>query len=376
MLRCFGLIAVIAIICTSCGSVPVAGSDHDHYLLVGTYTSGGSYGIYSYKFDLETGDFTVADSVQAADPSYLTVSANNNFVYAVNEVNGKEGNVTSYSFDRKTGKLKQLNQQPSGGIAPCYISTNNSADIVVVGNYMSGTVSVYPLNADGTLKPSSALIKHEGKGPDSNRQEGPHVHATVFSPDEKYLFVPDLGIDKVMIYPVDAKSGKLGTASFVAVDPGSGPRHFVFDQSGNHAYLLQELSGTVTVFDYDGNGKLTAAQTISSVPADYQGPRGSADIHVSPDRKFLYASNRGQSNTLAIFKIDPANGKLTAAGHQSTLGKIPRNFSFDPSGNFLLAANQESNDIVIFKIDHATGMLTPLDKRINVSKPVCLKWAE
>ncbi len=374
MIKKFLSIGLLSILLAYCAAP--SNSYHDHYLLVGTYTSGGSYGIYSYKFNLETGDFTPADSVQAVDPSYLAVSANNNFVYAVNEVNGKEGNVTSYSFDRKTGKLKQLNQQPSGGIAPCYISTNSSADIVVAGNYMSGTVSVYPLNTDGTLKPQSALVKHEGKGPDSNRQEGPHVHATVISPDEKYLFVPDLGIDKIMIYPIDVKSGKLGTASFVSVDSGSGPRHFVFDHSGNHAYLMQELTGTVTVFDYDGNGKLTAVQTISSVPADYQGPRGSADIHVSPDGKFLYASNRGESNTLAIFKIDPANGKLTAAGHQSTLGKTPRNFNFDPSGNFLLAANQESNDIVIFKIDHATGMLTPLDKRIKVSKPVCLKWAE
>ena len=191
------------------------------------------------------------------------------------------------------------------------------------------------------------------------------------------MFVPDLGIDKVMVYAFDVKTGKLTPAKkpFSSARAGAGPRHFDFHPSGKFAYLVEELTGAVTVFTYDaGTGALKALQTISSLPADYKGPVGSADIHVSPDGKFLYCSNRGESNTIGILSINKSNGQLEWVDHQSTLGKTPRNFNFDPTGNFLLVANQNSDEIVIFKRDKATGLLTDSGKRIKVSKPVCLKW--
>jgi len=362
---------------TSCTNHFSHSDSGEHYLLVGTYTSAGSHGIYVCKFNRD-GSFSIIDSAKAEDPSYLTISDDKKFVYAVNEVNGKEGAVQAFSFDSKNGKLTELNRLPSAGIAPCYVSIDISGKWVFAGNYVSGTASMYSVDENGALKTRTDVVTHQGKGPDSTRQEGPHVHATVLSRDEKFLFVPDLGIDKVMTYQVDTKNGKLIPANppFSESQAGSGPRHLTFDPEGKHAYLVEELKGEVAVFDYDGNGKLTQIQEISTVPQGYSGPIGSADIHVSPDGKFLYASNRGQSNTLAIFSIEKNSGKLTLVGHQSTLGSIPRNFSFDPSGEYILVANQESNDIVIFKVDHATGKLTPLEGRIKISKPVCLKFVE
>jgi 6-phosphogluconolactonase len=203
------------------------------------------------------------------------------------------------------------------------------------------------------------------------------VHSTVFSPDYKYLFVSDLGMDKIMIYSFNAGSGKVTPAlsPFMLTSPGSGPRHFTFHPNGKYAYLVEELSATVSAYTYK-DGKLTFIQRIAALPADFTGAKGAADIHVSPDGKFLYASNRGESNTLAIFSIDNATGKLTAKGYQSTMGQTPRNFNFDPSGNFILAANQNSDNVVIFKVDKKTGKLTDTGKRIEVGKPVCVKWAK
>jgi 6-phosphogluconolactonase len=201
------------------------------------------------------------------------------------------------------------------------------------------------------------------------------VHATVLSKDNKYVFVPDLGMDKVMIYQFNNATGKLTTAAqpYAKIAEGSGPRHFDFAPNNKYAYLMEELTGTVEAFAYN-NGTLKSIQTISSHPKDFNGTKGSADIHVSPDGKFLYCSNRGESNTIAIFKINPANGKLISTGFQSTMGLTPRNFNFDPSGNFLLVANQNSDNIVVFKRDKQTGLLSDTGKRIEVGNPVCLKW--
>jgi len=348
----------------------------EYYLLLGTYTSGKSEGIYVYKFNSETGDFSFVSSAKADNPSFLTFSPNEEFVYAVNENGNDKGSIAAYSFDKKTGQLSFLNKQSSGGDHPCYVNIDKSGKWVVTGNYSGGSLAVLQAMPDGKLLPPAQVINHEGGSINKQRQEKPHVHSTIFSPDDKFLFVPDLGMDKIMIYPFDKNSGKLDPAasSFAQIEPGAGPRHFTFDPSGNYAYLMEEMSGNVDVFSYDKKGKLTNIQTISATPPDYKGPIGSADIHVSPDGKFLYASNRGESNTLAIFSIGN-NGKLNLVGHQSTLGKTPRNFNFDPSGNFLLVANQNGNNVVIFKRDKQTGTLTPLEKQIEVPNPVCVKWA-
>ncbi len=350
------------------------------YLLVGTYTSGKSEGVYVYNFNSTTGDFKqVSVAKNISNPSYLAVSPDEKYVYAVNEDADKAkggGAVTAFSFNKQDGTLKELNSQPSGGDHPCYVATDKNGKWVTVGNYTSGTVSVFPINKDGSLNAIAANIKHEGSGVNSERQEGPHVHSTVFSKDNNYLFVPDLGLDKIMIYAFNNKSGQLIPAGipYVEVEPGAGPRHFEFSPNNKYAYLMEEMTGSISAYRYKGKGQLDLIQNISALPPDFIGTVGSADIHVSPDGKFLYASNRGESNTIAIFAINQQSGELVPVGHQSTLGKTPRNFNFDPSGNFLLAANQNSDNIVIFKRDKETGLLTDTGKKIEVGNPVCIKW--
>jgi 6-phosphogluconolactonase len=352
--------------------------NNEHYMLVGTYTSSGkSKGIYVYKFNSETGESTAVSSVATGNPSYLTVSPDEKYVYAVHEVDRTNvgGAVSAFSFDKKTGTLTEINKQATGGDHPCYVATDKTGKWVFAGNYTSGSLSLFPVNKNGGLQPSSKLIQHYGKGAHPTRQDKPHVHCTYISPDNHWLFVPDLGIDKVMIYSFDAKTGKLeeGKQPFSIATPGAGPRHFTFHPNGKYAYLIEELSGHVVAYRYE-KGTLTELQRISTTPEGSTGFAGSADIHVSPDGKFLYGSNRGDFNTIVSYKIDPDKGTLTTLNFQSTLGKAPRNFNFDPSGNFLVVANQDSDEIVIFKRNKETGELTDSGKRIQVGMPVCIKW--
>lgn len=347
-----------------------------HYMLVGTYTSPKSQGIYVYSFNSETGEFKQVSMAPASNPSFLTVSPDKQFVYAINEDANDKGSISAFRFDAANGTLLPINKQSSGGDHPCYVAIDQTGKWVTAGNYSAGSLSILPVNPDGSLSAATQTIRHEGKSVNEKRQDKPHVHATVFSPDNRFLFVPDLGIDKVMIYSFDPGSGKLAAAQppFAAITPGGGPRHFTFHPNKKYAYLMEELSGNVAVYQYE-KGKLTPIQTISAVPSGFTGYIGSADIHVSPDGHFLYCSNRGESNTIAIFSIDK-KGRLTLAGHHSAMGKAPRNFNFDPSGNFLLVANQDTDNIVIFKRDTKTGLLTETGKQIEVGKPVCVKWIE
>jgi len=352
-------------------------ANKSYYLIVGTYDSPTSEGIYIYTFNSRNGSVSEVSHIKTSNPSYVTISPDEKFVYAVHE-NGKDGNggeVAAFSFDKKPGTLSFINKQLSGGDHPCYVEIDKTGKWVFAGNYSSGSVAVLPVNADGRLGATTTIIQHSGSGKDAARQKAPHVHCTKISDDNRWLFVPDLGIDKVMIYSFDAETGKLTPAQepFAESMPGSGPRHFTFHPNKKYAYLVEELSGTVSVFEYN-DGMLKNIQRISTMPPRDGSFAGSADIHVSPDGKFLYASNRAASNTIAIFKIDKTSGKLIAMGHQSTLGKTPRNFSIDPSGNFLLAANQGTDEIVIFKRNKRTGLLTDTGKRIHIGKPVCLKW--
>ena len=246
---------------------------------------------------------------------------------------------------------------------------------MVDANYTSGTLSVLPIHSDGSLGEAVSSAQHKGHGVNMQRQEAPHVHSVVLSPDNKYLFVQDLGIDKIMIYSFNNKTGSIAPKDSVKLKDGSGPRHFVFHPNGKWAYLVQEMGGTVTAFDYE-KGLLKITQTISALPSNFNQFFTSADIHVSNDGKFLYTSTRDSSNTITIFKVDQNTGKLSVIGYQSTLGKTPRNFNFDPSGNYLLVANQNSDSIVILKVNHQTGLLTDTGNRIDVGNPVCIKWIE
>ena len=349
----------------------------DHYLFIGTYTGSGSKGIYVYKFNTKTGKATWVsntDTTTASNPSYLSVAPNGKYVYSVFEDGGQKGGyVAAYSFNRNSGKLDFINKQPSGGDHPCYVSSTKNNKWVAVANYSGGSASLFGVNADGSLKPASQVVQHEGSSVIKGRQNKPHVHSAVFAPKEDYLFVSDLGIDKIMVYKFDpAVTTPLKQSSFAASTPGSGPRHFTFHPNNKFAYLIEEITGTVAAYQYN-NGKLIFLQRIATHPEGYNAGIGSADIHLSPDGKFLYASNRGDENNIAIFSVNASTGKLKTAGYQSTMGKTPRNFMIDPTGNFLLAANQNSNNVVIFKRNKTTGLLTPTGEEISIQKPVCLK---
>lgn len=358
----------------------IAFSQSNTYLLIGTYTSGKSEGIYVYNFNSTTGDNNYVSSSKIANPSYLAVSSDNKKVYAVTENAdstkfGIGGAITAFSFDNKKGTLTYLNQQFSGGLHPCYVTVDHSGKWVFAANYTSGTAAMIAVNTDGSLGKVKQVLQDTGSGPNVQRQESPHLHSTMLSPDNNYLFTPDLGTDKVMIYQFDKNKGILNAAkpAFAESMPGSGPRHLDFHPNNRFVYLIEEMTGTVVAFKYQ-SGKLQKIQRISALPEKFNGAIGSADIHVSKDGEFLYCSNRGSSNSIAIFKIDSQTGKLTKVGEQSCMGKTPRNFNFDPTGNFLLVANQQTDDIVIFKIDKKTGLLTDTNKRINVPNPVCIKW--
>ena len=353
-----------------------------YYLFVGTYTEGspssqGSQGIYVYRFDAATGDATPVSTTMTDNPSYLAIAPGGRFVYSVNETNGaKPGGVSAFSFDKTTGKLTFIDKQASGGDDPCYISVDAGRAWALIANYSGGNLSALPIGSDGALHPLTQLIQHTGTGPNKDRQEKAHVHSTILSPDSRFLVVADLGMDQLSVlrFNPDAAKTPLTPAadSIVKIQPGFGPRHTAFSPGKPYAYVINELSGMVDVFHY-ADGKLKLLQSISSHPTGYKGEIGSADIHVSPNGKFLYASNRGDANNIAVFAIDEKTGKLTMRSLISTEGKTPRNFMIDPTGNWLLAANQNGSNVVIFKIDRQTGSFAPTGKQLSIPAPVCLK---
>lgn len=348
----------------------------ERYMIVGTYDSPKSEGVYVYKFNSIDGTATEVSHVKTPNASFVAVSPNEKYVYAVNEdapQNGMGGEIIAFAFNKATGTLSFINKQPSGGDHPCHVEVDKTGKWVFVSNYSSGNLSVYPVNADGGVG-TATTIQHYGSGKNPDRQKGPHVHGAIISADNRWLFVTDLGIDKVMIYSFDAATGKLTPAKkpFAATIAGSGPRLFTFHPNNKYGYVIEELTGTIMVYNYK-KGKLELKQRISTMPEGDKRFPGSADIHISADGKFLYASNRGDVNTIAIYRINN-DGRLTSLGFQSTLGKAPRNFSIDPSGKFLLAENQNSDEIVIFKRDSITGLLSDAGKRITIGKPVCIKW--
>jgi 6-phosphogluconolactonase len=348
-----------------------------YYMFVGTYTNKGSKGIYVYRFNASTGKAELLSNTDSVvNPSYLAIASNKKYIYAVTETaTNNSGSISAFSFDRTNGKLTFINKQSSGGANPCYVTVNKTNKWVMVGNYSGGNLSAFPVNADGSLQPLSQSIQHTGSGINKQRQDKAHVHSTVFSPAQDYLFTPDLGEDKVYTYHFNAASQKPLTPAnppFTATEPGSGPRHFTFHPNNKFAYLIEELSGIVVAYKYS-NGRLSSIQRSITHPKDYKGVIGSADIHTSPDGKFLYASNRGQENTITIFSIDLVTGKLELKGYQPTLGQTPRNFNIDPSGNYLLVANQATDNIVVFKRDKQTGLLQETGEQIKVPTPVCIQ---
>ena len=357
---------------TFCAVVNSYAQDIKFNLLIGTYTTKcDSKGIYVYEFDAQTGDFNYKNATESVvNPSYLTASSDNQFVYAVNE-NGAKSTVSSFKFDSNMGKLNFINKESAQGEDPCYIINDDRN--VLIANYSSGTITVFGKNSDGSITTAKQVIQHQKS---LLNQKKPNAHQVVFSPDRKYVLANDLGIDKIYSYSYHPDSGTeiLKVKDSVATEMGSGPRHLTFSKNGKFIYLLQELTGAIMVYSYL-DGILKKIDQNTTIAKSFKGTIGAADIHISPDGKFLYATNRGSANDISIFKI-LENGKLKFKDRNSTLGEGPRNFAIDPTGNFLLVAHQYSNDVVIFKRNKKTGKLSNTNKKINLCSPVCLVFTK
>jgi 6-phosphogluconolactonase len=346
----------------------------------GTYTRGKDKGIFRAELDLATGKLSAVEPAgEAVNPSFLAIHPNRRFLYAVSEVatvDGKRGGgVSAFAIDPATGNLTLLNQESSGGAGPCHLVVDPAGKNVLVANYGGGSTACLPLGEDGRVKASSSFQQHQGKSVNPKRQGEPHAHSVNLDPSGRFAFVADLGLDKVLVYKLDA-DGKL-TANeppAAAVAPGSGPRHFAFHPTGRYAYVINELANTVTAFAYNPqDGVLKEVQTITTLPEGFTGTSYTAEVQVHPSGKFVYGSNRGH-DSIAIFSVDADTGKLTAVGHEPIQGKTPRNFGIDPTGAYLLAAGQDSNSVVVFRIDPQTGKLTATGSKVDVPSPVCVKF--
>lgn len=369
------------------GQTPPADGVYD--LIVGTYTGGKSEGLYVYRFDTRTGDATPVSVAKTVNPSWLVVSRDRRHVYAVNELPGdngpatQRGFVSAFSFDPPSGRLTFVNQVSSQGNDPCYLSLSPDGRYLFVANYSvaadpGGSFAVLPVRPDGSLGDAVSIVHHEGSGPVKGRQDGAHVHSTVFSPDGRYLFAQDLGADRLYVYryAADGRDGPVSPTGAVetALKAGSGPRHLVFGNDGRHAYLTSELAATVTVLRLRDDGRFDEEQVEHLAQPGFKGAVGAAALHLSPDGRFLYVSNRGDANDISIFAVDAASGRLTRVGRQSTLGRSPREFAIDPTGRWLIVGNQNSDTAYVFRRDPQTGLLGPDPKRLDIGSPVDFRF--
>ena len=347
---------------------------------IGTYTREGGKGIYIHRYDADTGALTPVGSVESENPSFLAIHPSGRFLYAVNEVGEYKGEqagaISAFAIGADATELTLINQQSTKGTGPCHVSIDATGRYAVVANYGGGSTCLLPIADTGALGEASDFVQHEGNSVNPQRQQGPHAHSANISPDNKYVYVADLGLDKVLIYQLDLDQGKLiaNDPPSVSVAPGQGPRHFAFHPDGQCAYLINEIGNTVAVYAHDaGTGTLTPRQSISTLPDEFSGTSHTADIHVSSD--FVYGSNRGH-DSVAIFAIDKSTGTLTLVDIHPTGGQTPRNIALSPDGNHLIAENQASGTIVSFAIDHQTGKLTATGHAVDVPMPVCLKFLQ
>ena len=363
-------------------ALPAASVAADSYLVfVGTYASPRSEGIYSYRYDADTGLIEeLGLAAPTRSPSFLALHPNGRFLYAVNESGRpdgrKEGAITAYAVEASTGRLRELNHVPSVGAGPCHLSVDPSGSQVLAANYGGGSVVSVALEPDGRLGRQTAFHQHVGSSVNASRQKEPHAHSVQLAPGARYAYVADLGLDRVLIYPFDAARGLSGPAreDSPRLAPGSGPRHLAVHPSGRNAYVINEMLSTLTVFRVgSGGGRLEEVQTVGTLPAGFSGGSSTAEVVVHPSGRFVYGSNRGH-DSLAVFSADLATGRLTPKGHVATGGKTPRNFSIDPTGKTLWAANQGTDNIVVFKVDAETGALERTGQELKVGMPVCVRF--
>ena len=351
------------------------------WVFFGTYTGKESKGIYRSEIDLATGKLSRPQlAAEVASPSFLAIHPTNKYWDAVGAVDNfagkKAGAVYAFSLDASTGELKLLNRQSSGGAGPCHLVVDRAGKNVLVANYGGGSVACLPIKPDGTLSPASSFIQNGGNGSNPQRQEGPHAHSINVDAGNRFAVEADLGLDKLLVYRLDADSGKLtlNAPATVSTADGAGPRHFAFHPNGRFAYVINEMASTINAIRYDAeHGKLEIVQTISTLPGGYKGDTTTAEVQVHPSGKFVYGSNRGH-DSIAVFKVNPDDGTLSLVGHQAAGIKTPRNFGIDSTGKFMLVANQGSNSVIVFTIDADTGKLKPTGEKIEVGTPVCVKF--
>ena len=310
------------------------------------------------------------------NPSYLAVDSQQRYLYAVQETDeGKDPAVFAFAIVPETGDLQYLNHQPASGSMPCHITVDSTDRYVLAANYGTGNVLIYPVLGEGQLGTPTDMVQHRGSSINPERQEGPHAHAVVLDPENRFAFVSDLGLDRIMTYRLNPKQGKLTPHNppYTRLVPGSGPRHLVFHGKGRHAFGSNELNATISVFAYD-DGTLTPLQTVSTLPPGFDGERSGAAIRVAASGRVVYGSNRGH-DSIAIFAFNEPAATLSLVGHELTQGHTPRDFVIDPSGAYLLAANQDTDTVVAFRIDQQTGQLEPTGQVAHIPNPASLVFA-
>lgn len=379
-LRIAGLGVLAAPALNGCTSRPGEEAESEMFY-VGTYTRGDSQGIYRCRFNAETGAIEVLGATEGIqNPSFLAIDPSRRYLYATSETSEFEGEpgggVYTYAIDPAAGDLRLVDAQSSRGGGPCYVTTTPRGSHVLVANYGGGNVTVLPVRDEGGLRPASDVAQHEGSSVNPRRQEGPHAHCVVLDADGRYAFAVDLGLDRVLIYRFQEEEGTLRPADqpWAQVEPGAGPRHIAFHPNGDRAYVINELNSTVTAFEYDAErGRLMEIQTITTLPDGVSGENYPADIHVHPNGRFLYGSNRGH-NSIVLYAIEAESGRLRIVQHEPTGGEWPRNFGVHPSGRYLLAANQNSDNLNVFAIDERSGRLSPTGQSLEIPSPVCIRF--
>jgi 6-phosphogluconolactonase len=349
------------------------------HVYFGTYTGDASKGIYVSHFDAASGQLSAPQlAAEVVSPAFLALHPNRGFLYAVNEIGSFKdlpgGAVSAFAIEPGTGRLRLLNQESTRGGGPCHLTVDPSGSAVLVANYGGGSIAVLPVRPNGDLGPTQVFVQHSGSSVNSQRQLAPHAHGIYVDASNRFVFVPDLGIDKVLVYRWDSTALALQPHESPAtrLAPGAGPRHFAFHPGGRFAYVINELLNTITAFAYaPTSGLLQEIQTLTTLPEHFEGQNSTAEIVVHPSGRFLYGSNRGH-DSLAMYAIDPSTGRLVLLGHEPTQGRTPRNFAIDPTGTWLLAANQGSGNVVVFRVNRETGKLQSVGHAVAVPTPVCV----
>lgn len=338
---------------------------------VGTYSSADTEGVYTVAIDSETGSIELLDGVVAGpDPTFVAPHPNGKYLYAAVREDG-EGHIKAFEVDYETGELVEINAAPSGALSPCHCSIETTGRFLFVAHYTGGAVSMLPLGKDGSVDAPTTVVGHSGSSVHDKRQNAPHPHSITPGPDNRSVYVPDLGTDRIVTYEIDRDECTLERRAETGVEPGAGPRHIAFGPDGDQLYVINELDSTVTCFNRHADGTLVEQATISTLPDDFCGQNKTAEIAVHPSGRYVFGSNRGQ-DAIVTFAVE--DGQLKRVATSSSGGEWPRHFTVDPEGDFLFAANRDSNNITGFKIDTETGSLVPTGERVSIPEPVCIRW--